>query len=134
MTVDQMQRGLLLVMAVGLTPIALSYGTAPQASLPWLYGIDADSISTRHVFRAVMGLYLAMICLWVAGAVRPAMRLPALWSLLVFTFGLALGRGLSLLLDGWPGPLLFIYLPAEVALAASAAWLISRNGDRHAGA
>lgn len=134
MTVDHMQRGLLLAMAIGLAPIALSYGAAPQASLPWLYGIDASGVPTRNVFRAIMGLYLAMICLWVAGALRRDLRLPALWSLCVFTLGIALGRGLSLLLDGWPGPLLFIYLPAEIALAASSAWLISRNGDRHAGA
>lgn len=134
MTVDHMQRGLLLAMAVGLTPIALSYGTAPQASLPLLYGIDASGVPTRHVFRAIMGLYLAMICFWLAGAMRPSLRVPSLWSLFVFTLGLALGRGLSLLLDGWPGPLLFFYLLAEVALAASAAWLISRSGDRHASA
>lgn len=134
MTVDHMQRGLLLAMAIGLNPIALSYGAAPQASLPLLYGIEASDVPTRHVFRAIMGLYLAMICFWLAGAMRPALRVPALWGLLVFTMGLALGRGLSMLLDGWPGPLLFIYLPAEVALAASAAWLISRNRHRHAGA
>lgn len=133
MTIDHMQRGLLVAMAIGLTPIALSYGAAPQASLPWLYGIDVSDVPTRHVFRATMGLYLAMICLWVAGALRPAIRLPALWSLFVFTLGIALGRSLSLLLDGWPGPLLFLYLPAEIALAASSAWLISRSADRHAG-
>ncbi|MEO1362139.1 MAG: DUF4345 family protein, partial [Pseudomonadota bacterium] len=91
-------------------------------------------VPTRNVFRAIMGLYLAMICLWVAGALRPAIRLPALWSLFVFTLGIASGRGLSLLLDGWPGVLLFIYLPAEIALAASAAWLLSKSGDLHAGA
>ncbi|MEO1364597.1 MAG: DUF4345 domain-containing protein [Pseudomonadota bacterium] len=134
MTVDHMQRGLLLAMAIVLAPIALSYGAAPQASLPWLYGIDASGVPTRNVFRAIMGLYLAMICLWVAGALRPAIRLPALWSLFVFTLGIALGRGISLLIDGWPGPLLFIYLPAEIALAASVAWLLSKSGERHADA
>ena len=133
MPVARMQRGLLLAMAAGLTPIALSYGAAPGASLPWLFGIDADGVATRHIFRAVMGLYVALICFWIAGAVRLGLRMPALWSLFVFTLGLALGRGLSLLLDGWPGPLLFAYLLAEVAVAASAAWLIARNGDRHAG-
>ncbi|MEL6452108.1 MAG: DUF4345 domain-containing protein [Pseudomonadota bacterium] len=134
MTVDQMQRALLLAMAIGLTPIALAYGAAPQASLPWLYRIDVSDVPTRHIFRAIMGLYLAMICLWAAGALRPAIRLPALWSLFVFTLGIGLGRALSLLLDGWPGPLLALYLPAELALAASSGWLISRNEDRHAGA
>jgi len=134
MTVDHMQRGLLLAMGIGLTPIALSYGAAPHSSLPWLFGIEASDVPTRHIFRAIMGLYLALICFWLAGAMRPGLRLPALWSLFVFTLGLALGRGLSLLLDGWPGPLLLFYLLAEVAVAASAAWLIARSGDRHAGA
>lgn len=133
MPVARMQRGLLLVMAAGLIPVALSYGMAPGASLPWLFGIDADGVPTRHVFRAIMGLYLALICFWIAGAADLRLRIPALWSLFVFTLGLALGRGLSLLLDGWPGPLLFFYLVAEVAVAGSAAWLVARNGDRHAG-
>ena len=134
MQIACLQSGLLLAMAIGLTPIALSYGAAPSASLPWLYGIDADNLPTRHVFRAIMGLYLALICFWAAGALRPALRMPALWCLFVFTLGLALGRGLSLMVDGWPGPLLFLYLPAEIALAASSAWLLSRNGERHTGA
>lgn len=125
MPVARMQRGLLLVMAAGLIPVALSYGVAPGASLPWLFGIDADGVPTRHVFRAIMGLYLALICFWIAGAADLRLRIPALWSLFVFTLGLALGRGLSLLLDGWPGPLLFFYLLAEVAVAGSAAWLVT---------
>lgn len=132
MPVARLQRGLLLVMAAGLIPVALSYGVAPGASLPWLFGIDASGVSTRHVFRAIMGLYLALICFWIAGAVDLRLRIPALWSLFIFTLGLALGRGLSLLLDGWPGPLLFFYLVAEVAVAGSAAWLVARNGDRRA--
>lgn len=134
MHVARMQRLLLLVMAIGLIPIALSYGAAPQTSLPWLFGIDADGVPTRHIFRALMGLYFAMICLWIAGAMLSGLRLTALWSVLVFTLGIALGRSLSLMLDGWPGFLLFAYLLAELAVAATCAWLILRNGDRHAGA
>lgn len=132
MPVARLQRGLLLAMAAGLIPVALSYGAAPGASLPWLFGIDASGVPTRQIFRAIMGLYLALICFWIAGAADLRLRMPALWSLFVFTLGLALGRGLSLLLDGWPGPLLFFYLVAEVAVAASAAWLVARNGDRRA--
>lgn len=130
MTVDAMQRGLLLAMAVGLVPIALSYGVAPRASLPFLYGIDASDIATRHVFRAIMGLYLALIVLWIAGALRRALRAPALLSLFVFTLGLALGRLLSLALDGWPGLILAGYMAAEFALAAAAGWLLSRDDAR----
>lgn len=124
-----MQRGLLLTMAVGLTPIALSYGLAPAASLPWLFGIEATDIPTRHIFRALMGLYLGLILFWLGGALRPTLRRPALWSLFVFTLGLALGRVLSLTLDGWPGVLLFGYMIAEFALAAMATWLLAQPPD-----
>jgi len=32
----------------------------------------------------MMGLYLTMIVFWLAGAVRPSLRMPALWSGFVF--------------------------------------------------
>jgi hypothetical protein len=35
---------------------------------------------------------------------------PALWSLVVFMFGLAAGRAASLVVDGFPHPLRFVYL------------------------
>ena len=129
MTVDHVKRALLLAMAIGLVPIALSYGAAPQASLPWLFGMDATGVPTRHLFRAIMGLYLALIVFWLAGALRRALRRPALWSLFVFTLGLASGRVLSLALDGWPGILLIGYMLAEIALAALAGWLLAQPSD-----
>jgi hypothetical protein len=104
----------LLVSAVGLTPIALSYGLVPETSLSILFDIDASDINTRHIFRAVMGLYLALIVFWVAGARQERLRVPALWSLIVFMFGLAAGRAASLAVDGFPHPLLFVYLILEV--------------------
>ena len=122
---SQLQRIFLLVTAVGLTPIALSYGLMPEKSLPWLFGIDASSVTTRHIFRAIMGLYLALIVFWLFGAFSPLLRVPALWSLVVFMIGLAIGRILSLLVDGWPHPLLFVYLILELAFAAFG-WLVLR--------
>ena len=130
MTVDHVTRGLLLAMAIGLVPIAMAYGTAPQAGLPWLYRIDASGVPTRHVFRAIMGLYLALIVFWLVGGLRSALRRPALWSLFVFTFGLASGRVLSLAIDGWPGVLLFGYTLAEIALAALAGGLLAQPPDQ----
>ena len=130
MAVEKWQRLLLLAMSIGLAPIALSYGSVPEKSLPWLFGIDASGVNTRQIFRAIMGLYFAFIGLWVAGALRPALRLPALWSLFVFTLGLAMGRLLSLAIDGWPHPILFAYMLAEFALAAASAWLIAAAPNR----
>jgi len=130
MSVDRMQRSLLIAMALGLPPVALSYGAAPEASLPFLYGIEADDLNLRHIFRAIMGLYLAMAALWVAGALRPDMRLPALWSLATFTGGIGLGRVMSLIVDGAPRPLLLVYLVIEFLVAISALLLIRKSPGR----
>ena len=112
------QQGFLLFTAVGLIPIALSYGAIPSASLPYLFGIEVDSMNLAHILRAVMGLYLALVCFWMIGAFRRDLTVPALWSLVVFMFGLAGGRLLSLVLDGMPHRLLFAYLLAELAFGA----------------
>ena len=63
-------------------------------------------------------IFLAMVCFWIAGALRRDLTVPALWSLVVFMFGLAGGRVLSLMLDGLPHWLLFGYLLAEIAFGA----------------
>ncbi|KZY60972.1 hypothetical protein A3742_03505 [Oleiphilus sp. HI0071] len=104
----------LIVAVIGLTPIALSYGYAPATSLDFLFGIDAGSVNVTHIFRAVMGLYMALALFWAAGALNQKYRLPALYSLVVFMIGLAAGRALSLLLDGMPHWLLFVYLLLEL--------------------
>ena len=53
------------------------------------------------------------------GAIRggPLMR-TALISEIVFMSGLAPGRLLDILLDGWPSPVLIAYTVAELLLAA----------------
>ena len=131
MSIDQAQRYFLLAMGLGLVPVALSYGVMPGRSLPFLYGISDPGPPTRHVFRAVMGLYLGMICFWIAGAMRPELRIPALWTVFAFVTGIGLGRALSLGLDGWPQPLLLAYLLAEIALAAISLALILRAGNAY---
>ena len=112
----------LYLAAVGLTPVALTYGLAPDLIVPQLYGVPVDTVSTEHVFRAVMGLYLGMVVFWVLGARRESLRFAALCSVAVFMLGLAAGRVLSLLVDGTPATLLVIYLVLEIVfgLAASA--------------
>lgn len=118
-----LQRIFLLVTAVGLAPIALSYGLVPETSLPWLFGIEVSAINLRHIFRAIMGLYLAFVVFWIVGAFSSSLRTPAMWSLVVFMIGLGLGRLVSLLIDGWPHPLLVVYTVLEFVFAA-AGWML----------
>lgn len=130
MSIHQAQRLFLLAMGLGLVPVALSYGLMPETSLPLLYGIEDPDRPTQHVFRAVMGLYLGMICFWLAGVMRADLRIPALWTVFVFVSGIGLGRALSLGLDGWPGPILVFYLVAEFVLAGTSLVLITRAPSR----
>ncbi|ARN74252.1 DUF4345 domain-containing protein [Oceanicoccus sagamiensis] len=120
------ERIFLFLATLGLLPIALSYGASPQTSMDYLFAIDASSVNSTHIFRAVMGLYLALALFWFIGAQREALTLPALWSLTVFMLGLAAGRVLSLIIDGMPHPLLMVYLLLEIGFGVVGYILISR--------
>jgi predicted membrane protein len=120
------RRIFLFVAAIGLLPIALSYGLVPQKSLDYLFGITVSEPNGIHIFRAVMGLYLALIVFWMMGAFKPKMTTAAIYSLVVFMFGLAAGRALSLVVDGIPHWLLVVYLVLELIFGALGLYLLSR--------
>ena len=117
----------LLVAAIGLLPIALSYGLMPQKSLGYFLGITVSDTNSMNIFRAVMGLYLALALFWTIGAFKVQMRQAALYSLVVFMFGLAAGRILSLIVDGMPHWLLVVYLGLEVGFGALGMLLLRRS-------
>jgi hypothetical protein len=79
----------LLVTAIGLIPIALSYGLLPQKSLSYLFDVSISNINGSHIFRALMSLYLALLTFWIVGAFKVQLRQAALYSLIVFIFGLS---------------------------------------------
>jgi hypothetical protein len=114
----------LLLVATGLTPIALSYGLLPQVSLSFLFDVDASSTNLIHTFRAIMGLYLGLVVFWMAGARKESLRLAALWSLAIFMSGLAAGRIVSLVFDGMPHPLLVFFLVLELGIGFFGFYLI----------
>jgi hypothetical protein len=109
-------RAFLIFCAVGLVPIAFGYGAKPSASLDMLFDITVDSTNLTHIMRAVMGLYLGMVVIWVWGAFNKQMTIPALVSCAVFMIGLAAGRILSFIVDGMPHWLLVVYAVLEIVL------------------
>ncbi len=113
-----MARLYLLVSAAGLTAVALSYGVAPATILPHLLDITVEGTDLPHVFRAIMGLYLGMIVLWVLGAFRPSLTRVAVIAEIAFMSGLAVGRVLSIVVDGMPSVALLGYTGVEIAMAA----------------
>ena len=123
-SVSPKARVFLLFCAVGLVPIALSYGVMPSVSMDFLYGIAVDSTNLAHIFRAVMGLYLGMALIWVLGAFNPALTRPALFCCAVFMLGLAFGRGLSFALDGLAHCLMSVYALLDITLGFLAVALL----------
>ena len=123
------QQMFLLISAIGLLPIALSYGLMPQKSLNILFDITVSDINTTHIFRAVMGLYLSLIIFWLIGAFKEQARQAALYSLIVFMFGLAAGRVISIVIDGIPHWLLVVYLVLELVFGALGVILINKTSE-----
>ena len=111
-----MTRFYLLFSAAGLVAVALSYGVAPEALLPKVLDLTVEGTDLTHVFRAVMGLYLGMIVLWVLGAFRANLTRAAVIAEIAFMFGLAFGRVLSIIVDGVPSALLIFYAVLEIAM------------------
>lgn len=123
---EKYQTILLLLSAIGLTPVALSYGVVPTKTLTPLYGISMDNLNLIHIMRAVMGLYLGQIFFWLMGVFNPKLKLIAVYSMVVFMLGLAAGRLLSIVIDGIPHWLLLAYLFLELLSGITGIILIFR--------
>jgi hypothetical protein len=106
----------LIFCSVGLVPIALGYGAKPSVTLDAFFGITVDTVNLAHIMRAVMGLYIGMVVLWLWGAFNKPMEGPALVACAVFMLGLAAGRILSFVMDGLPHWLLVVYAVLEIVL------------------
>ena len=92
-----------------------------------LFAIPVEGVNETHIFRAIMGLYLASAAFWAAGAMSPALRTPALWGVAVFMLGLAAGRILSVVVDGTPHPILLGYILIELVVGGLALMLLRRD-------
>jgi hypothetical protein len=121
------QKAYLWISAIGLIPVALSYGVVPELSMNWLFGITVELPNEAHIFRGVMGLYLALVTLWILGATNERYERAAILSEIFFMSGLAVGRFLSVLVDGWPHWLLASYIVVEAILAVAGILLLKQG-------
>jgi len=113
--VSTLMRFYLLLIVFLIVPIALNYGLAPARSLPEFLDISVSGTDQIHVFRALMCLYLGAAVFWAIAAFTPAwQRTAVIWGVF-FAFSLAIGRLISLAVDGQPSLLLLVYLGLEIA-------------------
>jgi hypothetical protein len=128
------QKLFLLITSVVLIPIALSYGFIPEGTFKLLYGIDLDAsdVNLKNILRGLMGLYLAMVALWIIGAFNIRYRITALYALVIFMFGVAFGRLISFIIDGFPYCMLVFFFLSELMLGSIGVHLIvSKNNKKH---
>lgn len=123
------QKLFLICTAIILLPIGLTYGFVPEQTLHYLYGIDVtvNSINLVHILRALMGLYIGMLIFWLIGAFNEKLRIPALYSLTVFMFSVAMGRIFSLCFDGFPHWIFLFFLSGEFAMGFTGVYLLSKD-------
>jgi uncharacterized membrane protein (DUF485 family) len=122
-----MMKLFLLVAGVFLIPVALSYGVDPAATLPKFMNITVEGTDQTHIFRALMGLYLGMVTFCIIAAFTPEWRRVAVIWAVFFAYSLAIGRILSLIVDGMPSRILLFYLAVELAVGTCGLFVLARS-------
>jgi hypothetical protein len=117
----------LLVAGVFLIPVALSYGVDPAATLPMTMNVTVEGADETHIFRALMGLYLGMVAFCIIAAFTPAWQHVAVIWAVFFAYSLAIGRIISLSVDGIPSPMLLFYLAVELVVGTGGLILLTRE-------
>jgi hypothetical protein len=117
----------LLVAGVFLIPVALSYGVDPAATLPMTMNVTVEGADETHIFRALMGLYLGMVAFCIIAAFTPAWQHVAVIWAVFFAYSLAIGRIISLMIDGIPSPMLLFYLAVELVVGTGGLILLTRE-------
>ena len=116
----------LILTAIGVALVSLGYGVNPKLGMPLIYGIDIESVNQINMYRAIMGLYLAISLYWIIGALNENVKLSALWSMFVFMTGIGSGRLTSVYLDGTPSTIFMFFLFIEIISAVLCLFFISR--------
>lgn len=103
----------LIISILIVVPVALVYGFQPDL----LFDITIKSIDEANIFKAIMGLYLTFSILWILGIFNPNYWYAATIANIIFMLGLALGRVISLIIDGLPSLIFSMGTIGELILA-----------------
>ncbi|WP_396192344.1 DUF4345 domain-containing protein [Flavobacterium sp.] len=106
----------LLISSFIIIPIGLVYGLAPNL----LFDINLNSVDEHNVFKAIMGLYIALGILFILGIFDSKFWKSATITNVFLMFGLASGRILSLFSDGIPSTLFCVGIFGEIILGTFA--------------
>ena len=86
--------------AVIVIIVGIIYGSNPSKILPLVFDFEVESLELKNIFRATMGLYLALGTYWIIGIINANHWRTATLINVLFMGGLAFGRLLSTFVDG----------------------------------
>jgi Domain of unknown function (DUF4345) len=120
----------LIISTIILIPVALGYGIAPKTVLPILLNIRLETVDMLNICRAIMVLYLALSALFLMSIFNKKYWFTATITNIFLMGGLALGRILSLVLDGIPSPIFLWGTLGELVLAVFAFYQLRKWGEK----
>lgn len=102
-----------LIISVGIVfAVAFVYGFQPTL----LFEVQISSIDEHNILKAIMGLYFGFSTLWIIGIFKSTFWKTATISNIVFMLGLAIGRIISLFVDGIPSGVFVLGTFGELVL------------------
>lgn len=113
----------LIISVLIVIPVALIYGFNPN----FLFDVNVNTIDEANIFKAIMGLYIAFASLWVLGILDANYWKTATICNLLFMFGLAFGRIISLITDGLPSSIFVLGTLAEMGLGIYTYWIFRKS-------
>jgi hypothetical protein len=113
----------LIISTLIVVSIAIVYGFQPNM----VFDVTINSIDEANIFKAIMGLYLAFSLLWIMGIFQIRFWKTATVSNIIFMFGLAFGRIISILLDGIPTTIFVVGTVGELVLGLFAYYQLKRQ-------
>ena len=122
-----MMKLFLLFAGVFLLPVALTYGVDPAATLPKFMNMTVEGTDLTHIFRALGCLYLGMVTFCIIAAFTPEWRHVAVIWAVFFACSLAIGRIISMVVDGMPSGMLLFFLVVELIVGTVGLLLFARE-------
>lgn len=110
----------LLLSVLIVVPTAIIYGF----QLDSLLNFQLDTLDELNQFKAMMGLYLGFSALWILGIFQSEYLKMAVITNIIFMFGLAFGRVLSIWLDGIPSLAYVFGALGEFVLGFYSLWVL----------
>ena len=124
---NNMMKIFLLVAGAFLIPVALTYGVDPAGTLPKFMNVTVEGTDQTHIFRALSCLYLGMVTFCIIAAFTPEWRHVAVIWAVFFAYSLAIGRIISLIVDGMPSGMLLFFLAVELVVGTVGVLLLNRE-------